>query len=471
MNVVLIGVLVYVALQLVVGVLVSRRIATEDDYLLAGRRFGYGLATFSFFATWFGAETCIGSAGKIYREGLSGASADPFGYGACLLFMGLVFAAPLWRRRLTTLADLFRQRYSPGVERLAVVMMVPTSVLWAAAQIRGFGQVLDASSGIGTAWGITLAAAVAIVYTGFGGMRADVITDLIQGLMIILGLCVLFFAMFPSWGEAKAAWTQIDPHRFNLVGGGKTFWQTLDAWAVPILGSVVAQELVSRALATRSPEVARRSALLGGGLYIAIGLIPAFMGLTGAALLPGLADPEEILPQLAQQHLSTFFYILFAGALVSAILSTVDSTLLAASSLTAHNLILPLRPGITQTGKVRLSRIGVAAFGVVAWGLAWQAETLFGLVESASAFGSAGIFVILMSGLFSRHGGAPSAFAALISGMAVWVFGTWMVPLDCVYLLSLAAAFTAYLAAIGIKPSRPPKDSTASGEDGVELKL
>ena len=57
MNTILIGVLGYVVLQLVVGLLVSRRIANEEDYLLAGRRLGSGLATFSFFATWFGAET------------------------------------------------------------------------------------------------------------------------------------------------------------------------------------------------------------------------------------------------------------------------------------------------------------------------------------------------------------------------------------------------------------------------------
>jgi Na+/proline symporter len=446
MNSVLIGVLIYVAAQLVVGVLVSRRIASEDDYLLAGRRFGYGLATFSFFATWFGAETCLGSAGKIYKEGLSGAAADPFGYGACLLLMGLVFAAPLWRRRLTTLADLFRQRYSPGVERLAVLLMVPTSVMWAAAQIRGFGQVLDAASGIGTLPGITLAAGVAVIYTGFGGMRADVITDLIQGLVIIVGLVALFVVMFPGVGEVKAAWAGVDPARLNLFGGGQPLWPTLDAWAVPICGSVVAQELVARALAARSPRVAQRSALLGGGLYLAVGLIPAFLGLVGARLLPGLDDPEEILPRLAQQHLPTFLYILFAGALVSAILSTVDSTLLAASSLTAHNLLIPLRAGLSEAGKLRLTRLGVVVAGVIAWGLASQAETIFELVEGASAFSGAGIFVIVVLGLFTGFGGRWSAYAALTAGLAVWALGTYVVPLPAVYLCSLAAALAAYVA-------------------------
>ena len=116
MNAVVWGIGLYVFAQLIVGFLVSRYIRSEDDYLVAGRSLGYGLAIFTIFATWFGAETCIGAAGTIYEEGLSGGSADPFGYGLCLVLMGLVFAAPLWRRKLTTFGDLFRQQHGvvPG---------------------------------------------------------------------------------------------------------------------------------------------------------------------------------------------------------------------------------------------------------------------------------------------------------------------------------------------------------------------
>jgi solute:Na+ symporter, SSS family len=445
MSFVLAGIFGYVALQLVVGMLVSRRISSEEDYLLAGRSFGFGLATFSFFATWFGAETCIGAAGRIYEHGLSGASADPFGYGVCLLLMGLVFAAPLWRKRLTTLADLFRMRYSQGVERLAVLLMVPTSVLWAAAQVRAFGQVLEASSGIGAPIAITIAAGVAVIYTAAGGMRADVITDLIQGIMIILGLAVLVATIAFTTDAFSTGWSALPAGRLNVFGS-QSFFETIEAWAIPICGSVVAQELVARALSTRSPEVARRAALCGGGLYLMTGLVPALLGLLGATMLPGLADPEHLLPALAQKHLAPVLYVLFAGALVSAILSTVDSTLLAASSLTSHNLVIPMRRGITERGKVLISRAGVVFFGVVAWVLALQAESIFSLVESASSFGSAGILAAVVFGLFTRVGRVASAYAALVLGTVIWAVGTlagWKV----VYLFSLAGAFGGYLLA------------------------
>jgi Na+/proline symporter len=280
MNGTLFGITVYVLAQLCIGAWVARRIHTEEDYLVAGRKLGYGLGIFTIFATWFGAETCIGAAGAIYEAGLSGGSADPFGYALCLFFMGAVFAIPLWRRRLTTMADLFRQRFSPGVERLAVLLMVPTSLLWAAAQIRAFGQVISASSGLGVELTITIAAGVVIVYTVSGGLLADAITDLIQGGALIIGLLVLFVAIM--LGDGMEAVATIPPERLAMFGNGLVPWyEVAESWAIPIFGSVVAAELVSRVIATRSPTVARNSCMIASGVYLVVGLIPVTIGLIG----------------------------------------------------------------------------------------------------------------------------------------------------------------------------------------------
>ncbi|MBI2926774.1 MAG: sodium:solute symporter family protein [Verrucomicrobia bacterium] len=453
MNSVLLGVLIYIVAQLLVGVLVSRRIKDEADYLLAGRRLGLGLATFSFFATWFGAETCVSSAGSMYAHGLAGGSAEPFGYGACLLFMGFVFAAPLWRKKLTTLADLFRTRYSPGVERLAVLLMVPTSTFWAAAQLRAFGQVLDATAGVGFILGTAIATAVAMVYTVSGGLLADVMTDLIQGIAIVIGLVVMLFAVVPELGGFAAAWASIEPDRLKFFGGEQSLLKTIEAWSVPICGSVVAQELAARVIATRTPEIARRSAVIGGSAYILVGLVPVFLGLVGVKLFPNLDHPEQILPLLAQKHLSTFFYILFVGALVSAILSTVDSTLLAASALVSHNLLVPLKPAMSERTKVRLARAGVMVFAVIAFALALQADSIFELVENSSSFGTAGIFAVLVFGLFTGFGGKWSALATLTAGLAVWMVCNYGLESEYSFLPSLVAAFAVY-ALVGLVERR-----------------
>ena len=448
MNLVLWGVLGYIVLQLAVGVAVSRRIRTESDYLVAGRRIGLPLAVFSMFATWFGAETCIGAAGLFYADGLSGGTTDPFGYALALFLVGWFIARPLWNRGLTTLADLFRARYGPATERFAALMMVPTSVFWAAAQIRAFGIVLHAATGIDVTTAVLVATGVVIVYTCTGGLLADVITDFIQGVAIILGLGALlvFLALAPDVDLGRA-WSAVGPERLEFFSGEAGFWERLDVWLTLLLGSVVAQEIAARVLGTKSADTAVRATHLGGLLYLTVGLVPAFLGLIGPSLLPDLADPETFLPRLAEAHLPPLLFVLFTGALVSAILSTVDSTLLAAGSLTAHNVVVSFRPSLSDRARLRLARAGVAVFGLIACGLALGAESIFELVQQANGVGSAGICVLLVGGLYAgRFGGPRAGLAALAAGLGTWTWGTYVGDWSVTYLVSLASATTAFVA-------------------------
>lgn len=461
LRVTLLAILAYLVVQLAIGLWVSRRVRSETDYILAGRSLGLGLASFSIFATWFGAESIQGAAGTMYTDGLSGASADPFGYVLCILLVGLVFARPLWTRGFTTFGDLFRVRYSSSVERLVILLIVPTSVIWAAAQVRAFGNVVSHASGIPLEWAITSAALFVVLYTAVGGLLADAWTDLVQGLAIIAGLVVLAAVLLVS-GDLQTAWQQVPAERLSLFGDGTVPWyELLEAWAVPVVGSMLAVELLSRVLGCRSADVARRACLVGGGLYLAVGLVPAILGLSGPFLAPGLEDAEQLVPELATRHLGAWLYVPFAGALMSAILSTVDSCLLAGSSLVTHNVILPMRPGLSDRAKLRVSRMGVLSLGLLAWLLALRSESIKDLVEFASAFGSAGVFVVACFGLFTKLGGPLSAWAGLCTGFMVWAAGAWL-GWPAPYVTALVVSCGAYLAVAPLSPGRSLDAVTAS---------
>lgn len=228
--------------------MVSRHIQTETDYLVAGRSLGPVLATFTVFATWFGAETCIAAAGAIYENGLSGGSHDPFGYAICIILAGLIFAVPLWRLRLTTLGDVFRLRFGGSVERTAVLLMVPASLFWAAAQVRAFGQVLSSASGLEIEITVGIAAAVVITYTIAGGLLADAWTDVVQGIALIIGLGALGWAVLQR--EGLDVLTRIEPARLDLFGAEPVpLLAIVEDWTVPIVGSMVAAEVVARMIA------------------------------------------------------------------------------------------------------------------------------------------------------------------------------------------------------------------------------
>ncbi len=445
MNVTVAGIIGYVGLQILVGAWVARRVATETDYMLAGRSFGVGLAAVSIFATWFGAEVVIGAASRVYTEGLSGAQAEPFAYALGIAIMGLVFAARLWRRGIQTFADFFRFRFSARVERLAALLLIPGSVLWAAAQIRGFGQIVGSAADVQLETALTLAVIAVVAYTVLGGLLADAYNDAIQSTVIVGGLIGLCWIAVSEVGGITAGFAKIEPSRWVLFPADQPLLALLEKWAIPICGSVVAVELISRVLACRSPEVARAGATLGGVCYLLIALIPVTLGLVGPMLVPDIANSEQIVPEIAERHLPPVLYVLFIGALISAILTTVDSALLAAGTLLSHNLLLRMRPDTSERTKVTVARASVATLGFIAYLLALRSTHISDLVELASAFASAGIFVTLVFGLFTRIGGELSAFAAMATGAIVWFVGAHVVGIDVPYITGLAAATIAYV--------------------------
>jgi Na+/proline symporter len=236
---------------------------------------------------------------------LSGGSADPFGYGLCLVVLGVVIAAPLWRKQYTTFGDLFRERYSLGVERLAVLLMVPTSVLWAAAQIRAFGQVVSAVSDVEVSLAITVAAAFVVVYTVAGGLLADIYTDFVQSIGIVIGLVVLLVAVGNAHGGIGEVVASIDPARFALFStADATPLEIVEAWAVPVCGSLLAVEMLSRILGCKTAATARNATLAGAAIYVVVGIIPVVLGLAGPTLVPGLEEPEQLVAVLAARRRS-----------------------------------------------------------------------------------------------------------------------------------------------------------------------
>jgi Na+/proline symporter len=220
----------------------------------------------------------------------------------------------------------------------------------------------------------------------------------------------------------------------------------VNGWAVPVLGSLFAQELLSRAVASSSAQVARRAAVGAAILYLFIGSLPLVLGAIARATLPG-ADPEAVLSALSQKHLGGWGYVVLTGALVSAILSTVDSALLVASSFVSHNLAPALRPGLTDRQRLIIARCAVVSLAAIAYMFARGEGSVHDLVSQASAFGSAGVCVVGFMALFTRFGAAPSAYAALGLGALSWLVAEYLVGLDSAFLLSFSVALLAYVVA------------------------
>ncbi len=437
-------IVLYLVAQIGVSYLVSKRIKTESDFFLAGRNLPAWMVSMSLFATWFGAETCIGSSAAVYEQGLSGSRADPFGYTLCLVFMGLLLAARLWRGGYTTLADFYRDTYGSFIEKFSVWILFPSSLFWAAAQIRAFGQVVAASTDLPVEMAIVGAAVFVIIYTLLGGLLGDIVTDVLQGMIVAIGLITVFVLTIQNVPDLSGILASMAPERLSIISPDETWLMRLDRWSVPILGSLVAQELISRVLASKSAKVAVRSSYISAIIYLVMGSMPVFLGLLGPHILPGLEDSEQFLVTWASQILTPFFFTIFAGALISAILATIDSILLSLSALLTHNILIPALNITDDKKKLQLARSVIILAGAAAFIIAMTADSIYGLVETASSFGTAGVLVITLGALVLKKCGPWPAGFALTVGIITTPLAEYIWELEAPFITSILASACAF---------------------------
>jgi len=167
---ILAALVLYILLQLAIAVWASRKMSTHTDYLVAGRRLGFWAVGISVFATWFGGETIMGSTATIADEGLGGARAEPVGYAICLIVAALFVAGQLRSKGYLTLADFFRDRFGPRAEIASACVSIPTSIIWAAAQLLALASIIAVASDLPVEWALVGASLLVIAYTLLGGL-------------------------------------------------------------------------------------------------------------------------------------------------------------------------------------------------------------------------------------------------------------------------------------------------------------
>ncbi len=437
--------------------------ATSDaDYLVAGRSLGTFPVAMSLFATWFASESLIATSGEVARDGLAGARAEPFAYAVGILAIALFFAHRLRSGGFITVADFLRDRFGGGTEPLAAVVIALSATTWSAAQLFAFGTIIAGASGLDFTTALVGATLLVMTYTMFGGLAGDVMTDIVQGAIIIVAILILFVLMVDASGGMSAMWAAAPATAWSFTAPGESWIDRVELWLIPIAGTMVSQEALARTLAAKSPEVARRGALWGAAIYLAAGLIPVSLGLFGPQLAVRLGvtlgTDEAYLPSLAAALFPDWLMILFTGALVSAILSSVDSALLAVSAVVTESGYRRLRPEASPLAMLRAARFStVCAAAVAAW-LAMQGESLRNLVLDAGAI-AAVLAVPIIAGLAGWTRSGRAALAAILVQMGVLGVLDWGMGVPGAFLWMIASGAATFAATTWLDRPRKPEQA------------
>ncbi|GIX04400.1 MAG: sodium:solute symporter [Planctomycetaceae bacterium] len=412
--------LVYLLVLFGVSIIATQRVQTEEDYLVAGRKLPLFLAWGTLIATWFGAATMAGTAQAAREQGLLGVILDPFACSATLVFAGLCFAAPMWRLKLLTTADLFRKVYGPRAEVYLACIQVPAYFGWIAAQYTALGQMQAIYFGIDLRLAILIACVVTLAYTLIGGMWSVTLTDTLQIVIAFLGLLIMGYSVFNNIGEGSATlgiekvivetWKR-EPQHLSLwpLSWGLGIWIVyLGDWAAGLFGNIPGQDLQQRIFASKSPRVAVQACVLAGVLYLTFGLIPVSMGLASR-----ITDPQEIeggiLPWLAAKYLNKYLAVVFVISFTSIVVSTATSAVLAPATLLGHNLLGRLT--LFQSRGLLRERLCVVLISLGGLMLAYSGRSIIGLLDITLSLHLVALFIPMAAALYGRP---RTAYAAII---------------------------------------------------------
>ena len=419
----------YLLSNVAVGVWAARRVATSQDFVLAGRRLPLFLAASVTFATWFGSETIMGAPAMFVEGGFLSVIEEPFGSALCLFLVGAFFARPLYRLNITTFCDYFRIRFGRSAELLSALMMIPSYLSWITAQLVAIGIVLSVVTDIPREFCIIASAAIVMLYTLLGGMWSISVTDFFHNLIIIVALAVLAVLLWNEVGgwEPIQQRTPIGFFRFIPKANVTDWLSYIAAWITIGLGSIPQQDVFQRVMAAKTENTSVRASYIASGMYLTIAMLPLFIALSAKLLHPDLPkDNQLIIPNMVMRHGSLPLQVLFFGAVTSAILSVSSGAILAPSAVFGENVVKFFRPDISDRELLKTIRWAVVVITVICVLMSITRDAnIFDLVGESSAFSLVSLFVPLTAGIYWKRANLTGCLWSMVIGFAVWLLCLW----------------------------------------------
>ena len=427
-------VIVYLLITIAIGLWAAKRVKTTADFAIAGRHLPLVMIVTTTFATWFGAETVLGIPAKFVQGGLNSVVEDPFGAGTCLIFVGLFFAAKLYKMTLLTISDYYRQRYGRGVEVVCSLIIILSYLGWVSAQVTALGLVFNllSAGAIGIPLGMVIGTASILAYTLFGGMWSVAVTDFIQMIILVVGLSIIaVFAADQAGGADKviALATSKELFRFLPEPSFHDIVFFLAAAITIMLGSIPQQDVFQRVMSAKDEKAATRGPIIGGVCYILFAFVPMFLVTSALIIMPEQAatlikeDPQKVLPTLVLEKMPFIMQVLFFGALLSALKSTASATLLAPSVTFVENIWRQFFPRQSDRQELRTMRVAVLVFSicVCAYAIALQGTPIYEMVSGAYQVTLVGAFVPLVAGLYWKRATTQGAVFSIALGILSWL--------------------------------------------------
>lgn len=432
-----------------------------SEYYLGGRSMSGFVLAMTTAATYVGASSFIGGPGAAYKYGLGWVLLAMIQVPAVLFSLGVLgkkFALLARKHHSVTINDILFARYqNRAVVWISCFALLLSFFAMMAVQFIGAGRLLETTLGIPYQTAILIFAITVGLYTFIGGFRAVVLTDTIQGFVMMIGTSILLIGVIYAAGGVENAMNTLEAIDPNLITPYGVEERPLDFtfmtsfWVLVCFGLIGLPHIAVRSMAYKDSQ-ALHKAMIIGSVVIAILMFGMHLsGVLGRTVVPDLNIPDQVIPTLMIQVLPPVVAGIFLAAPMAAIMSSIDSMLIQSSSTLIKDLYLAIHPNaINNEKKVKLfSTITTLTFTLLLVFAALNPPDMLIWLNLLSLGGLEATFLwVIVLGLYWKKANSMGAICSMLAGLTSYiVITTFKISILSFHAIvpSLAIGFIAFI--------------------------
>ena len=410
--------LLYFGVLMIIGIIGVKKATSEKDFVLAGSRLGYYSHVGCLAAVIIGGAATMGSTTLGYNFGVSGLwFVSMMGFGIAAL--GLFVVNKIGGYEVFTISQLLGKRFGEGTQLISAIVTAIYTLMVVVTQVIGMGNVIHVLLGWSLIPSMIIGGGIVLFYTILGGMWSITLTDIIQFIVMTIGV---FFIMFPfsvnSVGGLTALFSSVPEAHLSLTNIG---WDRIfQYFLLYFFGLMVSQDIWQRVFTARNQKVAKRSAISAGLYSVLYGLVLSIVGMCALVLLPNLGDSQAAFTSLALEILPPGLLGLVLASVCSALMSNASGAIFASATLITNDIIkVYVKKDMTDKDIINTSRIVILGLGVLAIIFSVWIQNILVALDMAYAILSGAIFVPLIIGLYWKRVTSKAAFYSIIASSLV----------------------------------------------------
>ncbi|WP_372846520.1 sodium/solute symporter [Pontiella sp.] len=416
---------------------------SSEDFFLGGRSLKWPIIGTGLFCANISTIHLVGLASSGYQHGLVVGNFEWMA-AFCLILLGMVFAPFYFRSKISTLPEYVEKRYGSGARSfLAGIFIMSALLVHIGISLYAGAKVLEAFFGINYIVSIIGISVITAIYTILGGLKAVMITDAIQAVLLLGGAALLTWfgiqalpeAGIDSWAAFKAA---CKPDQLSMIqpiiaeGAPGKFSLNEFSWysilfGYPVLGIwywCTDQTIVQKILSAKTEKDGRDGAIFAGYLKILPVFLMVLPGAVGYVLFKDKIgdDPDSTLMVMMTNLLPVGIRGLMAAGLLAALMSTIEAALNSTATMAAEDILKRIRPNTPDRQLVTIGRITAGVVVVLA--MLWSTQggkfgSIFEAINKIPMAFAPGITAIFLWGIFWKRGNNQGALAAMIFNVVV----------------------------------------------------